>query len=94
MALTLTEQFRATVGGKKMMGFLIDISAGDPNSITAGSMDLSYIEHIVGYRVRMSMDTASTLVDALGPSIQADNAGIAWTSLSANQTCEITLIGW
>ena len=95
MALTLTEQFRATVGGKKMMGFLITLSDGTPKSITAGSMDLTHIEHIIGYRVKMSLHAnVSLIIEAMGPSIQADNGGIAWTSAGTNMVAEITVVGW
>ena len=46
MALTLTEQFRATVGGNKMMFFSV-VQDETTSTISAGSIDLTHIKSVV-----------------------------------------------
>ena len=95
MALTLTEKFRASIGGKAWRTYHITQSDGTPLSVTAGSMDLDYIEAIVGCVCKQSLHAAMSLViEGMAPSIASDNKSIQWTSAGTNMVSTVTLIGW
>jgi len=94
MALTITENFRMTAGGRAWRMIEVVHDSGTTLSLTAGSIDLTYIQAIVGVNTRMSMvAVASNLLDVMRISIQADHGGITWAS-SAVCTQDITIVGW
>lgn len=96
MAFTITEKMRHNAGGKKWRVYEIthDESAV---SITAASMDLTYIESLhgtIGLLASTAADT-STLQGYLGLSISAGNSGITWHSANPTGTkWNITVGGW
>ncbi len=94
MALTITEKFRATMGGKAWRTYEIVHDSGTTKSISAASMDLDYIDAIIGSQVNVSMvAAASNVIDMNYCSIAANNQSLIWAStIVCTQT--ITIIGW
>ena len=93
MALTVTENFRMTAGGRawRMITVVHDSAT---KSLTAASIDLTYIDAIVGVNHQISMvAVASNVIDVMNISIGADNAKLIWAS-SAVCTQNITVVGW
>lgn len=93
MALTITEHFRMTAGGRAWRCFEVVHDSDTTNNLTAASIDLTYIQAIVGVNTRMSMEAASVLLDQLYMSITAGNSGLTWAS-TAVCTQNITVVGW
>lgn len=94
MALTITENFRMTAGGRAWRCFEVKHDSGTTLSLTAASIDLTYIQAIVGVNTRMSMvAVASNLLDQLYITIKAGNQSLIWSSSSVC-TQDITVVGW
>jgi len=94
MALTITEKLRMTAGGKAWRFIEIVHDSGTTLSLTAASIDLTYIEAIAGVVTKMSMvAVGSNLLDQMAPSISADNTALGWAS-SAVCTQKLTIVGW
>jgi len=94
MALTISEKFRMTAGGKAWRVYDITHD-GSVLSITAGSMDLDYIDAIIGHSVYLSMAApASALMGALHVSINSSNTGVTWAETEANAVSHLTVVGW
>ena len=93
MALTITENFRMTAGGRAWRNYEI-VHDSATLSVTAASLDLDYIQAIVGVHTNMSMvAVASNLLDMMFISISADHTKLIWSS-SAVCTQHITIVGW
>jgi len=93
MALTINERMRMTAGGKAWRTYEI-VHDSSTLTLTAGSMDLDYIEAIIGVNTNMSMvAVASNLLDMMHISIAADNSALCWAS-SAVCTQMVTVVGW
>ena len=94
MALTITENFRMTAGGRAWRCFEVVHDSGTTLTLTAGSIDLTYIDAIIGVNTRMSMvAVASNLLDVIRISIAGDHTALTWAS-SAVCTQDITVVGW
>jgi hypothetical protein len=94
MAIKLTENFRMAEGGRAWRMFEIVHDSGATKSVSAASLDLSYIEAIVGVNTRMSMvAVASNVLDQIGVTIGANNASLDWASTGVC-TQYITIVGW
>ena len=94
MALSVTENFRMTAGGRawRMVSVTHD---GSVLSVSAGSLDLTYIQAIVGYHCYVSMQANTSIPLALQTcSINASNNGIVWAEADANAVSYITVVGW
>ena len=95
MAITATEKFRMSFGGKTMRVYDFVHDSSTTKSITAVSLEMNKIEAIIGVNTKMSMDTAngSEIIDQLYCSISAGNTSLIWASTHiCTQT--MTLIGW
>ena len=92
MALTITENFRMTAGGRawRMINVLHDSAT---KTLYAASIDLDYIDHIVGIVPKMSMVGGSTLIDVCHISIAADHRSIVWASTGVGDQ-DLTIVGW
>ena len=93
MALTVTENFRMTAGGRawRMIRVVHDSAT---LSLSASSIDLTYIQAIVGVNHQISMvAVASNVIDVMNISIGANNASLIWAS-TAVCTQDITIVGW
>ena len=92
MALTITENMRMTAGGKawRMISVTHDSSTV---SLTAGSIDLTYIEAIIGTVPKISMVGGSTLIDICKISITGDHSTLIWASTGVG-TQDLTIVGW
>jgi hypothetical protein len=94
MALTITENMRTTAGGKAWRMITVVHDSGTTLSLTAASIDLTYIEAIVGMVTKMSMvAVGSNLLDVMRCSINATRTSLVWAS-SAVCTQDITIVGW
>lgn len=94
MSLTITENFRMTAGGRAWRCFEVVHDSGSTLTLTAGSIDLTQIEAIIGVNTRMSMvAVASNLLDQIHISISADRTALTWASSSVC-TQDITVVGW
>ena len=93
MALTITEHFRMTAGGRAWRCFEVVHDSATTKTLSAASIDLTYIQAIVGVNTRLSMEAASVLIDQMYMSISANNEGLTWTS-TAICTQNITVVGW
>jgi hypothetical protein len=94
MALTVTENFRMTAGGRAWRMIEVVHDSGTTLELSAASIDLTYIQAIVGVVTRMSMvAVASNLLAVIRVSIAADHTALTWAS-SAVCTQDLTLVGW
>jgi len=94
MAIKLTENFRMSEGGRAWRMFEIVHDSSTTKSVSAASIDLDYIEAIIGVNTRMSMvAVASNVLDQIKVSIGANNASLVWASTGVC-TQDITVIGW
>ena len=91
-AVSITEKFRMTAGGKAWRVYDI-VDTGDVSTIMAADFDLDYIEAIIGHVSKMSMDIASTLVDFMYVSILANGKGVKFASTTFGRHT-LTLVGW
>ncbi len=82
-----------SAGGRAWRCFEVVHDSSTTNSLSAASIDLDYIQAIVGVNTRMSMEAASVLLDQLYMSIKADNKSLIWTS-TAICSQNITVVGW
>jgi hypothetical protein len=94
MALVITQKVRESLNGKAFRVYEI-VHDGTVLSISAGSMDMNYIQAIVGHHVYLSMQApASTLMGCMRVSINASNTGVTWLETDANAQSTLTVIGW
>jgi len=94
MALTISETFRWSAGGRAFRCYDITHD-GSVLSISAASMDLDYIEAIVGHSAYLSMDVpTSELMGVLRVSINAAHSGVTWAETEANGKSHLTVVGW
>ena len=96
MALTFTENFRSGVGGRAFRMIEVTHVGLATSSITAASMDLTYIEAIVGTSLNypVSATSLSELCAIHGISISADHTSLVWSASTAACTQHITIVGW
>ena len=94
MALTISQLKRGAIDGSAFRIYQITHD-GSVLSITAGSMDLDYIEAIIGHIVTVSMQANTSVPLQLQmPSINASNTGVVWPETDANAKSTLTVIGW
>jgi len=94
MALTINQLKRGAIDGSAFRIYQITHD-GSVTSISAGSMDLDYIEAIMGHTVTVSMQANSSVPLQLQmPSITANHTGVAWAATDANAISTLTVIGW
>lgn len=94
MALTITQKVRESLNGRAFRVYEI-VHDGSTLSITAGSMEMTYIDAIVAHSVYQSMAApASALMNMLHISINAANSGVVWDATEANSKSYLTVVGW
>ena len=94
MALTLTQLKRGSIDGSAFRIYSI-VHDGSTTEVTAASMDMHYIEAILGHHCNISMQACASLVLGLNNlSITAGNAGVGWDETDANAISTLTVIGW
>ena len=97
MAITLSEKFRMTAGGKAWRTYEIThTGAAAGSNVTAGSMDLDYIEAIVGVNTNVDVQAtgASVIISMLDISIAANHDSIVWVASTVAGYQTVTLVGW
>jgi len=94
MALTLSQLKRGSIDGSAFRIYQITHD-GSTTEVTAGSMDLTYIEAILAHHVNISMQAnASVTLGLNNLSISAGNSGVNWDEVDANAISVLTVIGW
>lgn len=95
MALTISQKVRESLNGKAFRVYEI-VHDGTVLSVSAGSLDLTYIEAIVAHSVYQSMAApASALMGLMQVSINATNTGVTWGPVTdANAKSYLTVVGW
>ena len=94
---TLSEKFRASMGGKAWRTYEVTHTGSAANSlIYAASMDLDYIECIIGMTnsVAVQATGASALFGMLDISIAADHGSIVWIGSTSAGYQTMTVVGW
>jgi len=93
MAMTLTQLFRADIGGAAWRTYEIVHDSGTTKSLSAGSMELDGIHAIIGMTTRNAVAAASDIMDLQHVSINAQRTSLVWTSTTGG-TQSITVVGW
>ncbi len=91
---SLSEKMRAGVGGKQWRTYEITHTGEATATVTAGSMDLDYIEAIIGVNTGLAVQaTPGSVLMGMTISISADNKNLVWVSTVACVQ-QVTIIGW
>ena len=91
---TLSELMRADMGGKTWRCYQITHTGETTCTVTAGSMDLDYIEAIIGVNTGIPVQaTAGSVVCGMTLSISAGNDALVWVSTVACVQ-QVTIVGW
>ncbi len=92
MAVTLTERFRADIGGKKLIMYECDLAV-DTNAITAASLGLDFIEASWICPKKQTLSAGSTTGQVLKYSSASTGITISGVDTTAD-ACIIGVIGW
>lgn len=94
MALTISEKFRYTAGGRAFRVYEITHD-GSTLTLTAGSMDLDYIEAIIAHNAKPSMQANTSVpLNLQKISIAANHKSVLWPESDANAVSQLTVQGW
>jgi len=93
MAMTLTQLFRADIGGAAWRTYEIVHDSGTTKTLSAVSMELDGIHAIIGCVTRMAFMAASAVIDQEHVSVNAARDGLVWSSTTAG-TQTVTVVGW
>ena len=99
MSVSLTQQMRAGLGGKAWRCYRFDHAVVGTNpllSVSAASLDLTYIECVIGEHAGVPVATAATasVMMRMAVSITANNASLVWVGSTEAVTQYITIVGW
>ncbi len=97
MALGLVQKYRGTIDGKAFRVYEITHTGSAANSsVTAGSMDMNYIEAIVGVNSNfpVSGGSGSILMGMMDISITAAHDKLVWIASTVAGYQTVSLIGW
>lgn len=93
--ISLTQVFRANVGGKAWRCYRFDHTLKGSMQVSAASMDLTYIDCVVGEHFsHVGSSTAGSIICRMGVSIGADNEKLVWIGSTEACTQHITIVGW
>jgi len=91
---TLSQLMRTSMGGKEWRCYQITHTGESTCTVTAGSMELEYIEAIIGVNTAMAVQaTPGSVLCGMTISISANHKHLVWVSTSAC-TQQVTIIGW
>ncbi len=91
---SLSEKMRAGIGNKQWRCYEITHTGEATCTVTAASMDLDYIEAIIGVNTGLAVAAAGgSVVMGMTISISADNKNLVWVSTVACVQ-QVTIIGW
>jgi len=94
---TLSEKFRASMGGKAWRTYIVTHTGSAANSlIYAASMDLDYIEAIIGVSTNVTPagTGGSDVFGMMDISIAANHASLVWVGSTSVGYQTITVVGW
>jgi len=91
---TLSQKMRADIGGKAWRCYEITHTGEATCTITAGSLELEYIEAIVGVNTALAVQaTPGSVLCGMTMSISANHKHLVWVSTVACVQ-QVTVIGW
>jgi hypothetical protein len=91
---TLSKLMRTSIGGKAWRCYQITHTGETTCTVTAGSMELEYIEAIIGVNTGVPVQaTAGSVCAGMTMSISADHKNLVWVSTSACVQ-QVTVVGW
>ena len=93
--ISFTEMFRASMGGKAWRCYRFDHTVKGSMEVTAASMDLSYIECVVGEHAGIAEQAkGGSIACRMGVSISAAHDKLVWTG--STEVCHqyVTIVGW
>ena len=95
MALSIVQRKRGSWDGSAFRIYELTHTGAAATTLTAGSMGMNHIEAIVGVNSVVPLDgtIGSSLAQAIGISIAADNKSLIWASTVA-MTQTVTVVGW
>jgi len=95
MALSFTQKMRASIGGKAWRCYQFNHAVAGSAEVSAASLDLSYIECVVGEHSGIPVQAKSgSIVCRMAVSIIANNAGLKWIGSTEAVVQHITIVGW
>jgi hypothetical protein len=94
--ISFTQVFRESAGGKAWRCYRFDHTVKGSMQVSAASMDLTYIECVVGEHagIPIAVDKCGSVACRMGVSILADNIGLRWIGSTEAVTQYITVVGW
>lgn len=97
MAISLTERWRADIGGKKWIVYEVDLPLSTA-AITAASLDLTYIEASWMCQKKTSLSLGSTISGAIGGPQLKDTGASTGITISgvcvSGDAVVLNVIGW
>jgi len=91
---TLKQLMRADAGGKAWRCYQITHTGEATCTVTAGSMDLTYIDAIIGVNTGLAAQaTPGSVICGMTISIAANHDALVWVSTSACVQ-QVTIVGW
>ena len=94
---TITEKFRASMGGKAWRTYEIThTGVASDSKVTAASMGLDHIECVIGVCTNVSIiaEAASIVGQMTDISISANHDSIVWVASTAVGYQTVTVVGW
>jgi len=91
---SLSLKMKAGIGGEEWRCYLITHAGAATTTITAGSLDLSYIKAIIGEHACVAVAAKpGSILCGMTLSISANNDSLIWVStVACNQY--VTIVGW
>jgi len=95
MSVSLTQQMRASLGGKAWRCYRFDHAVAGSQEVSAASLDLTYIECVIGEHSGIPVQAKSgSIICRMAVSILANHDGIRWIGSTEAVTQYITIVGW
>ena len=94
-SISLTQKMRAGMGGKAWRCYQFNHTSTGSMEISAASMDLTYIECVIGEHSGIPVAGAGgSFACNMAVSIKAGNGGLRWVGSTLAVVQHITIVGW
>ena len=95
MSVSLTQQMRASLGGKAWRCYRFDHAVAGSQEVSAASLDLTYIECVIGeHACTVASSASGSITCRMGVSILANHEGLRWVGSTEAVVQYITIVGW
>ncbi len=95
MAVALTQKMRAGLGGKAWRCYEFSHAVLGSLEVTAASLDLDYIECVIGEHSGVPVSAANgSILARMAVSILANHKGLRWVGSTEAVIQHITIVGW